>query len=88
MATRPKSRVRKGRSAVETRQIVSPLDSIKESPSWFAPVMVAAFLIGLFWIVVFYVSGTNYPIPGIKNWNMVVGFVFIGIGFTFATRWK
>jgi hypothetical protein len=27
-----------------------------ESPSWLAPVMVANFLIGLFWIVIFYDS--------------------------------
>jgi hypothetical protein len=50
--------------------------------------MVTAFLIGLFWIVVFYVSQTTYPIPGIGVWNMVIGFSFIGFGFTLATKWR
>jgi Cell division protein CrgA len=59
-----------------------------ESPSWLAPVMIANFLIGLFWIVTFYVSETRYPIPGIGNWNMIVGFTFIGIGFSLATKWR
>jgi hypothetical protein len=50
--------------------------------------MIANFLIGLFWIVTFYVSETRYPIPGIGNWNMIVGFTFIGIGFSLATKWR
>jgi len=59
-----------------------------ESPGWLAPVMVANFLIGLFWIVIFYVSQTTYPIPGIGAWNMIIGFSFIGVGFSLATKWR
>jgi len=59
-----------------------------ESPRWLAPTMVAAFLIGLFWIVVFYVTQTVWPIRGIGNWNMIIGFGFIGLGFSLATRWR
>jgi hypothetical protein len=50
--------------------------------------MVAGFLIGLFWIVTYYVTQTNYPIPGIGAWNMIIGFSFIGVGFSLATRWR
>jgi hypothetical protein len=50
--------------------------------------MVASFIIGLFWIVVFYVSQTRYPIPGIGAWNMIVGFSFIAVGFSLATKWR
>jgi len=50
--------------------------------------MVGAFLLGLLWIVVFYVSQTLYPIPGIGAWNMLVGFAFIGVGFSLATKWR
>lgn len=59
-----------------------------ESPAWLAPVMIANFLIGLFWIVVFYVTEQRYPVPGIQVWNMVIGFTFIGIGFSLATKWR
>ena len=59
-----------------------------EIPSWIAPTMVAAFLIGLFWIVTFYVTQTEYPVPGIGLWNMLIGFGFIGVGFSLATRWR
>jgi hypothetical protein len=53
--------------------------------------MVVAFLIGLFWIVVFYVTAATppqRPISSIGTWNIVVGFGFIGVGFALATRWR
>jgi hypothetical protein len=59
-----------------------------ESPAWLAPVMIANFLIGLFWIVVFYVTEQRYPVPGIQEWNMLIGFTFIAIGFSLATKWR
>jgi len=58
-----------------------------ESPKWLAPVMVANFIIGLIWIVIFYISSTNYPVPGIGAWNMLIGFGFVGVGFSLSTRW-
>lgn len=84
----PKSRLRKNRSHASSAIEQAPLAGIKESPSWLAPLMVTAFLLGLIWIVIFYVSGTRYPIPNIGSWNMLVGFVFVGFGFTLATRWR
>jgi hypothetical protein len=85
----PKSKVRKKvieqRATEQVEEVVE--NEIIESPSWLAPVMVANFLIGLIWIVIFYVSSTSYPIPGIGAWNMLVGFGFVEIGFSLATRW-
>lgn len=87
----PKSKVR---DKVAKKKKITPVveqmaaeDAKLESPSWLAPVMVANFLIGLIWIVIFYISSTAYPIPGIGAWNMLVGFGFVGIGFSLATRW-
>ncbi|MEV6727414.1 MULTISPECIES: cell division protein CrgA [unclassified Streptomyces] len=56
--------------------------------SWVAPVMLAFFLIGLAWIVVFYVTETQLPIEALGNWNIVVGFGFIAAGFGVSTQWK
>jgi sorbitol-specific phosphotransferase system component IIBC len=50
--------------------------------------MLAGFLIGLAWIVTYYVSATKYPVPSLHAWNMVVGFGFIAVGFSLATKWK
>ena len=60
----------------------------KQSPAWFAPVMVALFLIGLAYIVVFYITNSDYPIGAIGGWNVVVGFGVIMAGFVMATRWR
>jgi len=87
----PKSKLRKKvqESHAHEEQIHSPEPHPPlESPSWLAPVMVANFLIGLFWIVTFYVSQTQYPVPGIGAWNMIIGFTFIGVGFSLATKWR
>ncbi|MER5870823.1 cell division protein CrgA [Streptomyces sp. NPDC002044] len=56
--------------------------------SWVAPVMLALFLIGLAWIVVFYVTETQLPVEALGNWNIVVGFGFIAAGFGVSTQWK
>jgi hypothetical protein len=87
----PKSKLRKKvqeqHAHVEQVHDAEPHGPI-ESPSWLAPVMVANFLIGLFWIVIFYVSQTRFPIPGIGAWNMIIGFIFVGVGFSLATKWR
>ena len=57
----PKSKVR---DKVRKQKKVAPAveqfaaeDEKLESPSWLAPVMVANFILGLIWIVIFYISG-------------------------------
>ena len=35
------------------------------SPRWLVPVMIGCFVLGLLWIVVYYVSQTDYPIGSI-----------------------
>jgi sorbitol-specific phosphotransferase system component IIBC len=84
----PKSKLRKKDKKVIPEEILHPMTGPLESPGWLAPTMVGAFLIGLIWIVIFYVTSTSYPIPGIGAWNMVVGFAFIGVGFSLATKWR
>jgi len=64
------------------------------SPSWLAPVMVACFVIGLAYIVVFYIAGNQIPIMnsigGSMNAlvNVGIGFAFIIAGFILSTKWQ
>ncbi len=60
----------------------------KPSPRWWVPTMVALLLLGLAYIVVFYLSTTQYPIPKIGSWNLVVGFGILLTGFGMTTRWR
>ncbi|MEW2129176.1 cell division protein CrgA [Streptomyces sp. NPDC005435] len=83
----PKSRIRK--KADYTPPPVRQAQAVKLGNSaWVAPVMLAMFLIGLAWIVVFYVTDGSLPVDSLDNWNIVVGFGFIAAGFGVSTQWK
>ena len=86
----PKSKLRKKvqKAHAHEQDVIDHTPKVAESPKWLAPTMVTCFLLGLLWIVVFYVTQTSYPIPGIGAWNMVVGFGFVGVGFSLATQWR
>lgn len=58
------------------------------NPVWFKPVMIGFMLIGLVWILVFYLSNQAWPIPGIGAWNLMIGFGIAFIGFLMTTRWR
>lgn len=64
------------------------------SPSWLAPTMVACFVIGLLYIVVYYIAGRDIPIMGTIGGqangliNVGIGFAFIIVGFVLSTKWK
>ncbi len=58
------------------------------NPSWWVPVMVGLMVVGLLWLVACYLTQTDYPVPGIGNWNLVVGFVLLMGGFLMTTRWR
>ncbi len=82
----PKSRVRK-------RTVYTPpppkSGRRKVSPPWVGPAIVACLVIGLAWIVVYYVTQGSVPgISALGAWNLVVGFVFIVAGLVLATRWR
>jgi hypothetical protein len=55
---------------------------------WFKPVMIGFMLLGLAWILVFYISGMQFPIPGLNNWNLAIGLGIALIGFLMTTRWR
>ncbi len=80
----PESRSR--RKPAYTPPPVKSADSTP-SPSWFAPTMVTLLVAGLLWIVVTYIWGGRFPVPGIGNWNLAIGFAVMLGGFGMLTRW-
>ena len=61
------------------------------NPVWFKPIMLGLMILGLLWVIVFYLSGGNnvaLPIPGIGAWNLVIGFAIAFVGFLMTTRWR
>ena len=53
--------------------------------------MLGCFLIGLVWIVVYYVTSQSNNVPLFRelgNYNLLVGIGFMATGFVYATRWE
>ena len=82
----PKSRIR--RRAAFTPPSPSQKAVRVGSPRWLVPVMVGCFVLGLLWVVTYYVTQTDYPIGALGLWNMAIGFGLIIVGFVLSTRWK
>jgi len=58
------------------------------NPSWYVPVMLGFIVVGLLWVVVFYISGSMLPIESIGPWNIAIGFGIMFICFIMTTKWK
>ena len=51
--------------------------------------MVTLLLLGLTWIVVYYVAASSVDfVSALGAWNIVIGFCFIFAGLMVATRWR
>ena len=60
----------------------------KTNPAWLVPTMLTLMLVGLVWVVCTYLLSAAFPIPGIGNWNLAVGFALILAGFGLTMRWQ
>ncbi|MGC5614639.1 cell division protein CrgA [Georgenia sp. Z1491] len=58
------------------------------SPTWWAPTMVTLMLLGLVVLLVTYLTSAAYPVPGIGNWNLAIGFGIAMLGFLMTLRWR
>ena len=81
-AKRPQGR----KTATYTSQ--SGQQTIKPNPRWFLPVLIGLLLIGLIWLVTFYVSQGAFPVEAWGNWNILIGFAFFVAGLIMSTRWR
>jgi hypothetical protein len=86
----PESRIRRKKKDSPVPASSAPAPMRLDSPRWLVPTMLGFFLLGLLYIVVFYISGTDVPLmrdlPPLAN--VGIGFAFLGIGFALATRWR
>jgi hypothetical protein len=89
----PKSKVRK--KSVYTppqgtlQSETASARAVQPSPRWYAPLMVALMLVGLLWIVVFYVAGDRIPfMAGLNAWNFLIGFGLMVAGLVMSMRWR
>ena len=60
------------------------------NPVWFKPVMFGFMLLGLVWIVLYYITSSTVqlPIPAFGQANIFVGFGLVLVGFLMTPWWK
>jgi hypothetical protein len=58
-----------------------------ENPKWLLPTAVTLLVLGPTWIIVYYITQGNYPLP-IDYWNIGIGFAFLMTSMILFTRWK
>ena len=85
----PKSRVRKKKSDtyVRSEAAVSPKKK-QPSPAWYGGLVLGTMVVGVAWLVTYYVSGGTLPVSKLEAWNVLVGFVWIASGFALSTQWR
>ncbi len=97
----PESKVRK--AAVEKKKLAersATTEAEKHSAvaapgsrTWLAPTFITVGLLGVLWLVVFYITAAvNIPIPFFSDvlgsWNVLIGMGLMAGSFALATLWK
>jgi hypothetical protein len=83
----PKSRSRK--KSDYTAPKASRASGPGSSGRWVAPTMIALLVVGLAWVVLYYVASSSIGFIGdLGAWNVLIGFGFMFAGLMVATRWK
>ncbi|MDO5663214.1 MAG: cell division protein CrgA [Brachybacterium sp.] len=65
----------------------TPSAASTQNPPWLAPTAVTLLILGLVYLVAYYLSGATLPLP-IGDWNLLVGFALMILGGTLLMRWK
>lgn len=89
----PKSKVRKKPDAPSRSSLPSSSRALAPSPPWYPIVMAVVLLVGLSYMVVYYLtsSGSSPHIPimaSLGAWNFAVGFGVMLLGLVMAVRWR
>lgn len=83
---------RKPKSQAPARPVVLGEDEA-ENPTWYKVTMFGFMVVGLIWILTFYISSARYPLGSatpldLSNWNILIGFGIAMVGFVMTTKWK
>jgi hypothetical protein len=89
----PESRSRKAaedKKRVKAKQEAKPKKIVKPgSRRWVPPTFIAVGLLGVAWLVVYYIAGQDIPFMNtLGNWNILIGMGGMAAAFGIATLWK
>lgn len=58
------------------------------TPLWYRVIMFALVVLGILWIMTFYITESRYPVGPIGMWNIGIGVGMMMLGMIMMTRWK
>ena len=74
----------KAAAATKPKRVKAP-----SSRRWVPPTFIAVGLLGVAWLIVFYVAGYEIPfMAALGNWNILIGMGGMAAAFGIATLWK
>ncbi|WP_120004044.1 cell division protein CrgA [Nesterenkonia muleiensis] len=98
----PESKRRKNRAprGQQPSESTSPLsgaeqfgfDDLEEDneslSTWYKTIMFGLMIVGLLWLITWYVTSGDLPVSAAGGWNIIIGFSIVMVGFFMTMRWK
>jgi len=79
--------VKRAAAAESTRTTGRRVAAATQNPSWLAPTAVVLLILGLAYLVTYYISSGQLPLP-IGDWNLAAGFGVLMVGGGMLMFWK
>lgn len=85
----PKSQVRKKKVYTPPADVrpQATAATTKPSPTWVPVASIALIVLGIAWLVVFYLSTGQYPVQSWGYWNLAIGFSGMVGALAILSRW-
>jgi len=86
----PKSQVRKKKVYTPPADVrpTSAASAKKPSPMWLPVTAVSLIVVGIVWLVVYYLSEQQYPVESWRYWNLAIGFGAMVSSLILLSRWR
>ena len=91
----PESRTRKSadeKQKLKKQRVVQEKAKKVKAPGsrrWVPPTFITVGLLGVAWLIVYYVAGTSVPfMSDLGNWNILIGMGGMAAAFGIATLWR
>lgn len=86
----PKSQVRKKKIYTAPTDVLPAANAgdKKPSPIWLPATAVGLVVFGIGWLVVFYLSESQYPVASWGYWNLAVGFGGMVASLALFSKWR
>lgn len=84
----PKSRVRKKVVYTPPAEIRPEYRRRRPSRPWVPITAVVLMVLGVVWLIVYYLSQGLFPVGAIGGWNLAVGFAPLVVALGLLTQWR